>query len=43
MLALCGERYVVGNAPDGMKKLFPAIGGNDEDAVAVKLREIFGL
>ncbi|HIW02760.1 MAG TPA: Cof-type HAD-IIB family hydrolase [Candidatus Protoclostridium stercorigallinarum] len=43
MLELCGSRFTVANAPGGMKELFPVIGSNDEDAVTVKIKEIFGI
>ena len=40
MLGLCGEKYVVSNAPEGMRALFPSIGSNDEDAVTAVLKKI---
>lgn len=43
MLELCGKRYTVSNAPEGMRAIFPCIGSNDEGAVVKKLCELYNL
>lgn len=43
MLELCGRRYTVSNAPEGMRRMFPCIGSNDDGAVFAEIRRIFDL